>query len=195
MDGAGPRWAGPVESCFGLVAQNSPASPLSWVAHLEDHFLVCDVRADLRDWVDGRHFYFDPAWNPGRQMLIHECPGSTYRIDWQVAPDFGLAAERSSGRLDRRIRTVVHQRPYELLWTSVYRFHSQLVDRMRVGRVLLAGDCAHLVAQFGARGLNSGVQDAENAAWKIAFVLRGWAPPALLDTYEIKRRPHARRWR
>ena len=68
------------------------------------------------------------------------------------------------------------------MWKSVYRFHARSVDRMRVGRVLLAGDCAHLVAPFGARGLNSGVADAENAAWKLAFVLHGWAPDALLDT-------------
>ena len=69
----------------------------------------------------------------------------------------------------------------------MYRFHSRCVDRMRVGRVLLAGDAAHLVSPFGARGLNSGVADAENAAWKIAFVVRGWAPEALLDSYHDER--------
>ncbi len=58
-------------------------------------------------------------------------------------------------------------------------------------RVLFAGDAAHLVAPFGARGLNSGVQDAENAAWKIAFVLKGWAPPSLLQTYDEERRAAA----
>jgi hypothetical protein len=58
---------------------------------------------------------------------------------------------------------------------------------MRVGRVLVAGDAAHLVSPFGARGLNSGVLDAENAAWKIAFVLRGWAPESLLDSYHDER--------
>jgi 3-(3-hydroxy-phenyl)propionate hydroxylase len=58
---------------------------------------------------------------------------------------------------------------------------------MRAGRVLLAGDLAHQFSPFGARGLNSGVQDAENAAWKIAFVLRGWAPDALLDSYDAER--------
>jgi 3-(3-hydroxy-phenyl)propionate hydroxylase len=58
---------------------------------------------------------------------------------------------------------------------------------MRVGRALLAGDCAHLFAPFGARGMNSGVQDAENAAWKLAFVLRGWAPDRLLDSYHHER--------
>ena len=56
-----------------------------------------------------------------------------------------------------------------------------------MGRVLLAGDCAHLMSPFGARGLNSGVADAENAAWKLAYVLRGWADESLLDTYHAER--------
>lgn len=153
----------------------------------DDQFLICDIRADLGEQAHERRFYFDPGWNPGRQVLIHPCPDSTYRIDWQVPADFDLDRERASGALDRRIRQVVGDRPYEVVWSSVYRFHARLVDRMRVGRVLLAGDCAHLVAPFGARGLNSGVQDAENAAWKIAFVLRGWAPVGLLETYDAER--------
>ncbi|PRY51260.1 pentachlorophenol monooxygenase/3-(3-hydroxy-phenyl)propionate hydroxylase [Geodermatophilus tzadiensis] len=153
----------------------------------EDHFLICDVRTDLPGWESERRFYFDPGWNPGRQVLIHPCPDSTFRIDWQVPPDFDLAAEESSGGLDRRIRQVVGDRPYEIVWKSVYRFHSRLVDRMRVGRVLVAGDAAHLVSPFGARGLNSGVLDAENAAWKIAFVRHGWAPEELLESYHAER--------
>jgi 3-(3-hydroxy-phenyl)propionate hydroxylase len=120
-------------------------------------------------------------------VLIHPCPDSTFRIDWQVPPDFDLAAEEASGGLDRRIRQVIGDRPYDIVWKSVYRFHSRVVDRMRVGRVLVAGDAAHLVSPFGARGLNSGVLDAENAAWKVAFVLRGWAPESLLDSYHDER--------
>ncbi|SFK52363.1 FAD-dependent monooxygenase [Geodermatophilus ruber] len=153
----------------------------------DDHFLICDIRTDLPSWQTERRFYFDPAWNPGRQVLIHPCPDSTFRIDWQVPPDFDLTAEEASGGLDRRIRQVIGDRPYEIVWKSVYRFHSRVVDRMRVGRVLVAGDAAHLVAPFGARGLNSGVLDAENAAWKIAFVLRGWAPESLLSSYHAER--------
>jgi 3-(3-hydroxy-phenyl)propionate hydroxylase len=152
-----------------------------------DQFLICDIRTDLPGWETERRFYFDPEWNPGRQVLIHPCPDSTFRIDWQVPPDFDLGAEEASGGLDRRIRQVIGDRPYEIVWKSVYRFHSRVVDRMRVGRVLVAGDGAHLVSPFGARGLNSGVLDAENAAWKIAFVLRGWAPDSLLDSYHDER--------
>lgn len=153
----------------------------------DDRFLICDIRADLPERAGERRFYFDPQWNPGRQVLIHPCPGSTYRIDWQVPDGFDLAAEEASGALDGRIRAVIGDRPYELIWRTVYRFHSRLADRMRVGRVLLAGDCAHLVAPFGARGLNSGVADAENAAWKVAFVLRGLAGDDLLESYHAER--------
>lgn len=156
-------------------------------ASFEDSFLICDIRTDLPGWETERRFYFDPEWNPGRQVLIHPCPDSTFRIDWQVPPEFDLAGEEASGGLDRRIRQIIGDRDYEIVWKSVYRFHSRVVDRMRVGRVLLAGDAAHLMAPFGARGLNSGVLDAENAAWKIAFVRYGWAPDSLLDSYHDER--------
>jgi 3-(3-hydroxy-phenyl)propionate hydroxylase len=181
--------AGHVLACAGLRGQ---AVRRALGVSLEgetssEQFLICDIRADLPGWADERRFYFDPPWNPGRQVLIHPCPDSTFRIDWQVPPDFDLATEEASGTLDRRIRTVIGDRPYEVVWRSVYRFHSRVVDRMRVGRVLLAGDCAHVFAPFGARGLNSGVMDAENAAWKLAYVRQGWAGEALLDTYHQER--------
>ena len=153
----------------------------------DDRFLICDIRADMPGWETERRFHFDPEWNPRRQVLIHPCPDSTFRIDWQVPAEFDLDAEAADGRLDARIRQIIGERPYEIVWKSVYRFHARSVDRMRVGRVLLAGDCAHLVAPFGARGLNSGVADAENAAWKLAFVLHGWAPDTLLDSYDEER--------
>jgi pentachlorophenol monooxygenase/3-(3-hydroxy-phenyl)propionate hydroxylase len=158
----------------------------------DDQFLICDIKASLPGWEAERRFYFDPVWNPGRQVLIHPCPGSTYRIDWQVPPDFDLDAEERAGRLDERVRRVVGDAGYELVWRSVYRFQSRCVNRMRVGRVFLAGDFAHVMAPFGARGLNSGVQDVENAAWKITFVLHGWAPDTLLESYHDERHAAAR---
>jgi 3-(3-hydroxy-phenyl)propionate hydroxylase len=153
----------------------------------DDRFLICDIRAELAGWASERRFYFDPPWNPGRQVLIHPCPDSVFRIDWQVPGDFDLDLEEVDGGLDRRIRAILGETGYEILWKSVYRFHSRVVDRMRVGRVLLAGDCAHLMAPFGARGLNSGVADAENAAWKLAYVVHGWAGEGLLESYHDER--------
>ncbi len=151
-----------------------------------DLFLICDIRTDLPGWARERRFYFDPPWNPGRQVLIHPCPDSTYRMDWQVPDSFDAEAEAAAGQ-EARIRAIIGDRPYDVVWSSVYRFSSRVADRMRVGRVLLAGDLAHQLSPFGARGLNSGVQDAENVAWKIAFVLRGWATDGLLDSYHAER--------
>lgn len=152
-----------------------------------DLFLIYDIRAELGEWAQERRFYFDPVWNPGRQILIHPCPDSTFRIDWQVPEDFDIEREEASGGLATRIRAIVGDKPYEIVWKSVYRFHQRIANRFRVGRVLLAGDSAHLVSPFGARGLNSGVQDAENAAWKLALVWKGLAPESLLESYHDER--------
>ncbi len=156
----------------------------------DDKFLICDIRAEL-GFADERRFFFDPEWNPDRQVLIHPQADSVWRIDWQVPPDFDLEEEKRSGGLDQRIRKIVGTSDYEIVWLSVYRFHQRIADTFRVGRAFLAGDAAHIVSPFGARGLNSGIQDAENLAWKLAFVRHGWAAPGLLDSYNIERRAAA----
>ncbi|MBW8485880.1 FAD-dependent monooxygenase [Actinomadura parmotrematis] len=155
-----------------------------------DQFLICDIRADL-PFPSERRFFFDPAWNPGRQVLLHQCPDGVWRIDWQVPADYDLAADRASGALDARIRAITGDAPYEVVWASAYRFHERCAATFRRGRGLLAGDAAHLYAPFGARGLNSGLQDAENLAWKLAAVRHGHAPDALLDSYDAERRAAA----
>jgi 3-(3-hydroxy-phenyl)propionate hydroxylase len=156
-----------------------------------DLFLICDIRAQL-PFPRERRFFFDPPWNPGRQVLIHPQPDDTWRIDWQVPPGTDLEAERASGDLDRRVRAVIGAAAdYELLWATPYRFHQRLVERFRVGRLLLAGDAAHLMSPFGARGLNSGVADAENLAWKLAAVISGRASDDLLESYQTERRAAA----
>jgi len=152
----------------------------------EDQFLICDIKASL-PFPNERRFFFDPSWNPGRQVLVHQCPGGVWRIDWQVPSGFNLAAERGDGGLDARVRQITGGVPYEIVWATAYRFHERVADSFGAGRVFLAGDAAHLYAPFGARGLNSGAQDAENLAWKLAFVKRGWSPPDLLDSYHAER--------
>src|SRR5690606_12937296 len=79
----------------------------------------------------------------------------------------------------------------EVRWASVYRPKTALADRFREGRVLLAGDAAHVHPPAGGQGLNTGVQDAFNLGWKLAQVLRHGAGDALLDSYEAERRPVA----
>ena len=157
----------------------------------DDRFLICDIRAALPFDAE-RRFYFDPPWNPDRQVLIHPQADSVWRIDWQVPPGFDLDQATASGALEALIRQIVGNQEYEIVWMSVYRFHQRLADRFGMGRAFLAGDAAHLYAPFGARGLNSGIQDAENISWKLAYVLHGWAPESLLDTYETERRAAAR---
>ncbi|HEX2141917.1 MAG TPA: FAD-dependent monooxygenase [Candidatus Limnocylindria bacterium] len=156
----------------------------------EDLFLICDIRADL-PFPRERRFFFDPPWNPGRQVLVHPQPDGVWRIDWQVPPGTDADAELTNGGLDRRIRAIVGDQPYELLWMTAYHFHQRMVERFRAGRVLLAGDAAHLMSPFGARGLNSGTADAENLAWKLAAVLSGDAPERLLNSYHAERRAAA----
>lgn len=157
----------------------------------EDRFLIADVRAKL-PFPNERRFFFDPSFNPGRQVLVHPQPDSVWRIDWQIPADVDVEEERSSGRLDQRIRAVVGDTDYELVWLSTYRFHQRVAASFQVGRAFLAGDAAHLMSPFGARGLNSGVADAENLAWKLWLVLEGRAPAELLETYDLERRPAAR---
>jgi 2-polyprenyl-6-methoxyphenol hydroxylase-like FAD-dependent oxidoreductase len=156
----------------------------------EDRFLIADVKAEL-PFPNERRFFFDPPHNPGRQVLIHPQPDSEWRIDWQVPSETDPEAERASGRLGRRIRAIIGETPYELVWLTAYRFHERIAGHFRVGRVFLAGDAAHLFSVFGARGMNSGIEDARNLGWKLASVLAGEAPEGLLDSYEEERRAAA----
>jgi pentachlorophenol monooxygenase/3-(3-hydroxy-phenyl)propionate hydroxylase len=145
----------------------------------DDRFIIADVRVDLDFATPERRFYFDPPWNPGRQVLLHPQPKGVWRIDWQVAEDVQLT--------DDHIRAIVGDKPYEIVWQSTYRFHQRRARTLRAGRILLAGDAAHVMSPFGARGLNSGICDADNAAWKIAFDRRGEAGPRLLASYDVER--------
>jgi len=155
-----------------------------------DRFLIADIRARL-PFPSERRFFFDPPHNPGRQVLLHPQPDDVWRIDWQVPPEVDADEERRSGRLDERIRAIVGDTPYEIVWVTGYTFHQRMLRSFRAGRIFFAGDAAHVMAPFGARGMNSGVQDAENLAWKLWGALEGWAPEALLDTYDAERRAAA----
>lgn len=79
----------------------------------------------------------------------------------------------------------------DVTWTSSFRIHRRLAERYRRGRVLLAGDAAHINSPVGGQGMNTGLGDAENLAWKLALVAQGHAGETLLDSYEAERRPVA----
>jgi 2-polyprenyl-6-methoxyphenol hydroxylase-like FAD-dependent oxidoreductase len=155
-----------------------------------DRFIIADIRL-ATPWPRERHLWYDHRSNRGRQILAIPEPDGQWRIDWQVPLDTRAGAERHAGTLRERIRALVGHDEYELHCLSDYVFHQRVVPSFRVSRVFLAGDAAHLMAPFGARGLNSGVEDAVNIAWKLALVLTGVAPPVLLDSYDRERRAAA----
>jgi 3-(3-hydroxy-phenyl)propionate hydroxylase len=181
-----------VIGCDGIGSEVRRAAGAAWLGHSHlDRFLIMDIRAPINRPHE-RHFYFDAPSNPGRQIVVHPQPGDLWRFDWQLPPDTDVDEERRSGRLDERVQALTLGAPYEIEWLSSYRFHQRIVDRMRIGRVLLAGDAAHALPPFGARGMNSGIQDADNLAWKLALVVKGRAPSSLLSTYHIERHAAAR---
>ena len=152
----------------------------------EENFLIVDIHAHL-PFPNERHFHFDPEFNPGRTVLIHPQPGSTWHIDWQVGPEVDAEQERRSGRLDHRIRSVVGDADYELRWLTTYRFKQLRARQFLRGRCLLVGDAAHLTSPYGARGMNSGIADAENAAWRLAMAVRGDSEESVVAGYGPER--------
>ena len=82
---------------------------------------------------------------------------------------------------------MVGDREFNVDWVSIYRFNCRRIDRFVHGRVIFVGDSAHQVSPFGARGANSGVEDAENLAWKLAALLHGEAGENLIDSYDLER--------
>lgn len=86
-------------------------------------------------------------------------------------------------------RSHIPARFHDLTWSSWFRINSRMVSRLKVGRLLLGGDAAHIHSPAGAQGMNTGIQDMINLSWKLAMVVNGKARPALLDTYEAERLP------
>jgi 3-(3-hydroxy-phenyl)propionate hydroxylase len=139
------------------------------------------------DFPPERWFWFDPPFHDGRSALLHKQPGDVWRIDLQLGPDADAKAEQAPERVIPRIRQMLGHEDFALEWVSVYTFQCRRLERFVHGRVVFAGDAAHQVSPFGARGANSGIQDAENLAWKLALVIEGQAPESLIDTYDLER--------
>lgn len=135
--------------------------------------------------------WFDPPSNPGSTILMHRQPGDVWRVDYQIRDDEDPAEavkpENVLPRVQSHLTMIGEHEPWEPLWISIYNAKCLTLPRYRHGRVFFAGDAAHLVPIFGVRGLNSGLDDAGNLAWKLARVVQGDAPDALLDTYSTER--------
>ena len=152
-----------------------------------DRFLIADVKMTA-PFPSERWFWFDPPFHPNQSVLLHRQPDNVWRIDFQLGWDADPDAEKQPERVRPRVQALLGpEAEFEFEWISVYTFACMRMERFRYGRVLFAGDSAHLVSPFGARGANSGVQDADNLGWKLGLVLRSNASDALLDSYAAER--------
>jgi len=180
--------------CRYLVACDGARSGVRGLLGLEskgrvfnDRFLIADVKMTAA-FPTERWFWFDPPFHRNQSVLLHKQPDDVWRIDFQLGRDADPEIEKQPDRVIPRIRALLGADvDFTLEWVSVYTFACSRMERFRHGPVLFAGDSAHGVSPFGARGANSGVQDADNLAWKLALVLGGDAPDSLLDSYAAER--------
>lgn len=152
----------------------------------EDQFLIADVKMTA-EFPTERWFWFDPPFHAGRSALLHRQPDDVWRIDLQLNRYADPVVEKKPENVRPRIARMLGHDKFEFEWISLYKFQCRRMDRFIHGRVIFAGDSAHQVSPFGARGANSGLEDAENLSWKLDRVLRGTSPASLLESYHIER--------
>lgn len=177
-----------------VVACDGARSPVRKMIGQESHgrifhdrFLIADVKMTA-GFPPERWFWFDPPFHPHQSVLLHRQPDNMWRIDFQLGWNADPVEAVKPENVLPRIRALLGaDAQFELDWVSVYTFACERMDSFRHDRVLFAGDAAHRVSPFGARGANSGVQDGENLVWKLMLVLAGTAPESLLDTYCAER--------
>ncbi|PLS19915.1 FAD-dependent oxidoreductase [Neptunicoccus cionae] len=154
----------------------------------EDNFLICDVKMTA-DFPTERWFWFDPPFNRGQSVLLHKQPDDIWRIDFQLGWDIDRKAVVQPEYYMPKVQAMLGEGvEFEPEWVSVYTFQCMSMDEYRHGRVFFAGDSAHQVSPFGARGCNGGIQDVDNLGWKLAAVIKGEAGERLLDTYQEERK-------
>ncbi|MCT4656540.1 MAG: FAD-dependent oxidoreductase [Cohaesibacter sp.] len=153
----------------------------------QDRFLIADIVMKA-DFPAERWFWFDPPFHPNQSVLLHMQSDNVWRIDFQLGWDSDPAEEKKPENIIPRVKAMLGDDvEFELEWASVYQFACRRIDNLRYGRVLFAGDSAHQVSPFGARGANTGVQDIDNLSWKLKLVLDGDAPESLIDSYDEER--------
>ena len=177
-----------------LVVADGARSPIRTMLGLDiegkifmDRFLIADVVMKA-EYPTERWFWFDPPFHPNQSVLLHKQADNVWRIDFQLGWQADPETEKKPENVIPRIKAMLgDEREFELEWVSVYTFQCRRMNRFNHGRVLFVGDAAHQVSPFGARGANSGIQDADNLAWKLKLVLDGKAPATLLDSYSEER--------
>ncbi len=177
-----------------VIAADGAHSPMRSMLGLEfqgrifeDHFLIADVRFK-HEHPDERWFWFDPPFNPGQSALMHKQPDDVWRLDFQLGWDIDREEAVKPENVTPLVRGMLGPDvEFEYEWISIYTFQCRRLERFLHGRVIFAGDAAHLVSPFGARGANSGIQDIDNLGWKLDLVMRGAAPGDLLESYDFER--------
>ena len=153
----------------------------------DDRWCIADVRFTERPPTE-RHTWIEAPFNENRAVWQHKMADEVWRLDYQMAPNADPAyVSREDVVRERLQRQFGEGVEIEIVWVGPYAYRSICLDRLRVGRVFFMGDTAKVVSPFGARGGNTGVSDADNLSWKLAAVLRGQAPSALLESYNEER--------
>jgi len=157
----------------------------------EQNLIQADVKLDLPVSVpEGEAAMFlSQSGGLGCLPLLSE---GRYRAILPNMPDPDAEANLETFEKIFRERAPAGARVHDPAWIAKFRFHGRIVPHYRVGRVFLAGDAAHIHSPVGGQGMNMGIQDAYNLAWKLALVVRGVARPSILESYEPERRPVAR---
>lgn len=156
----------------------------------EGRYVIVDILLDSTRPTE-RLAYFDPPCNPGSTVLVHKQPHGVWRIDYQLRdgenPDEAVKPDNVVPRVESLLAMMGETGAWSPVWITLYKANALTLADYRLGRVLFAGDAAHLVPIFGVRGANSGIDDADNLAWKLGHVVSGKASESLLDSYSIER--------
>jgi 3-(3-hydroxy-phenyl)propionate hydroxylase len=151
----------------------------------EERFLIADFKMEA-DFPSERWFWFDPPFAPGQSILLHKQPDNLWRLDFKLGTNADPSLPQDKVFLRDKIKSVVGDRDFELDWSSIYSFSSKKLERFVHDRIIFVGDSAHVVSPFGARGANSGIEDADNLSWKLAAIIGG-NTKELLETYNSER--------
>ncbi|NQZ20540.1 MAG: FAD-dependent monooxygenase [Colwellia sp.] len=182
-----------------LIAADGANSPIRNALSLpfkgqkfKDRFLIVDV-VMAADFSPERHFWFSPSFHEGHSVLLHKQPDDIWRVDFQLGWDCDPQQEIEEERVQVRLKKMLGEDVnFDIKWLSVYTFECRKLTNFKEGKVIFIGDAAHRVSPFGARGANSGFQDADNLSWKLEQVITGRATEALLETYNEERQIAAR---
>ena len=154
-------------------------------------FVIVDVELPS-PYPTERRAWFDPPSNPGLTVLMHRQPDDLWRIDYQIPDDADMDEALKPANVEAFVQrhldfTGEGSLPRKTVWISAYRAGAMTLETYRHGRVLFAGNAAHALPIFGVRGLNSGLDDADNLGWKLAAVIHGWSDQSLLASYDAER--------